>query len=128
MRSRYQSDNPWEERVGYARAVRSGPFVAVSGTTATAPDGSVVAVGDPGGQTREALEQIGRALEALGAGLSDVMRVRTYVIDIAQWPEVAAVLREHFDAERPASTMVEVSGLADPDHLVEVEVEAWVVE
>lgn len=112
------SGSPFEDQVGYSRAVRVGPLVAVAGTTA--PGDGVAA------QTRAALERIETALSDCGASLADVVRTRLFVTDIGRWPEVAAVHAEVFGAVRPAATMVEVSALIDPDLLVEIEVDAYV--
>jgi enamine deaminase RidA (YjgF/YER057c/UK114 family) len=121
---RFGSDNPWEATVGYCRAVRAGDHVHVAGTTATV-DGRVVGVGDPAEQTRVALRIIGDALTRAGASLADVVRTRMFVTDIAHWEAVGRAHGEVFGAVRPAATMVEVAALIDPDHLVEIEVDAY---
>lgn len=121
---RWGSGGPWEEAVGYSRVVRAGDWVHVAGTTATV-GGAVVGRGDPGEQTRVALGLIGAALERAGASLDQVVRTRLFVVDIADWEAVGRAHGEVFGAIRPVATMVEVARLIDPDHLVEIEAEAW---
>lgn len=120
------SGSPFESAVGYSRAVRVGPWVAVSGTTAALPGGGAVGGADIGAQTAEALRRIEAALLEAGASLSDVVRTRIFVTDIDRWPEVAEVHQRAFSAVRPASTMVEVSRLIDSALLVEIEADAVV--
>ena len=121
---RFGSDNPWEATVGYCRVVRAGDHVHVAGTTATV-DGAVVGVGDAAEQTRVALRIVAEALTRAGASLTDVVRTRMFVVDIADWEAVGRAHGEVFADFRPAATMVEVSALIDPDHLVEIEVDAY---
>ncbi|WP_247729082.1 RidA family protein [Halovivax limisalsi] len=123
-RQRVSSGTEWEDAVGYSRAVRAGDTVHVAGTTATGEDGAVVGVGDPGRQTRYALGLAIEALEETGATASDVVRTRLYVTDVDDWPEIGSAHAEYFGDVRPAATMVQVERLIDPDHLVEVELEA----
>ena len=125
-RKNISSGASWESIVGYSRAVRIGNHVWVAGTTATDDNGKVVGVGDAAAQTRYALQKIGRALEAAGVTFTDVVRTRTFVTDISQWEAIGRVHGEYFCDIRPAATMVEVSKLIDPDHLVEIEVDAFV--
>jgi enamine deaminase RidA (YjgF/YER057c/UK114 family) len=127
-RINYSTDTRWEPVVGYSRAVRVGPFVWVAGTTATGPDGRIVAPGDAAGQTRQILENVRAALERAGAKLTHVVRSRMYVRDVKDWEAVGRVHGEYFGSIRPAATMVEVSGLVDPDMLVEIEVDACVTD
>jgi enamine deaminase RidA (YjgF/YER057c/UK114 family) len=123
-RERVSSGTEWESTVGYSRAVRAGDALHVSGTTATDDDGAVVAPDDPYAQTVRAIENVETALSALDASLTDVVRTRLFVTDIEDWEAVGRAHGESFDAVRPATTMVQVERLIDPEMLVEVEVVA----
>lgn len=126
-RAHVHGGGPWEDRYGYARAVRVGAWIYVSGTTATDPDGGVLASGDAGAQAREIFRQIERALMLLGASMVDVVRTRMYAVDIAADADaISRVHAEVFGDVRPAATLVEVKALIDPEHRVEIEVEAYI--
>ncbi len=120
------SGSPYEPVVGYSRAVRVGDRVYVAGTTATGPDGAVVAPGDAYAQAAYALGIVERALAEAGATLADVVRTRMFVTDIGRWQEFGRAHGEAFAAVRPVTTMVEVSRLIDPAMLIEIEAEAVV--
>lgn len=117
-RRNVSSGSAFEMAVGYSRAVRTGPFVAVAGTTGVGADIA--------SQARDALRRIEVALQEAGASLSDVVRTRMYVTDISLWRDVGAVHAEVFGDIRPVATMVEVSALISPNLLVEIEVDAYV--
>lgn len=114
------SGSEFESTVGYSRAVRVGPYVAVAGTTGSGPAGDIAE------QTRDALRRIEIALNQAGAALTDVIRTRIFVTDISRWREVGAVHAEVFGEIRPVATMVEVSALIAPELMVEIEVDAYV--
>ncbi len=116
--------SPWEPLVGYSRAVRAGPHVWVAGTTATV-EGVVAHPGDAAAQTRTALAIIAGALAEAGAELRHVVRTRLYVTDISQWEAVGRAHGEVFGSVRPVTSMVQVAALIDPQHLVEIEAEAY---
>lgn len=121
---RRSSDSPFEDVVGYSRAVAAGDQVWVSGCTSVV-DGQVVHEGDMRAQAAQAIRVIETALAELGSGLADVVRTRIYVTDISRWREVAEAHRAAFGDVRPAATMVEVSALIDPGLLVEIEAVAY---
>ncbi|MGE3075336.1 MAG: RidA family protein [Dehalococcoidia bacterium] len=118
------SGGPWEERVGYSRAVRTGNHVFVSGTTSAEPDGTIFGAGDGYLQARRCFEIIERALRDAGAEMRHVVRTRMFVTDIGLWEEFGRAHGEFFRDIRPAATMVQVARLIDPDILIEIEVDA----
>jgi len=124
-RKNISSGAPWEDIVGYSRAVRIGNIIEVAGTTAM--DGeTLIGAGDPYAQTVFILNKMEAALKEAGASLSDVIRTKMYVTDISQWKEIGRAHGEFFKKIKPAATMVEVSALINPDLLIEIELSAVV--
>lgn len=124
-RKNISSDTAWESIVGYSRAVRIDNHIWVAGTTASDAAGNVIAKGNAAAQTRYILKKIEAALHDAGASLADVVRTRVFVTNIAEWEAIGRVHGEFFGEIRPASAMVEVAKLIDPEHLVEIEVDAY---
>lgn len=125
-RTTFSTGTPWEKSVGYSRTVKVGNQVFVSGTTASGEDGETIAVDDAEAQTRYIFQKIEAALTQAGAAITDVVRTRMFVTDISNWEPIGRVHGEIFADIRPAATMVEVSRLINPDHLIEIEVDAVV--
>lgn len=123
IRKNISGESPWEDIVGYSRAVRTGDIIEISGTTSVR-NGKVIAPGDLFLQTKEALTIIEEALIKAGSGLKDVIRTRMYVTDISQWEHAAKAHKEFFGEIKPAATMVEVQRLIHEDLVIEIEVSA----
>lgn len=124
MTQRFSSGGPYEQIIGYSRAAQAGPFVLVSGCTSVV-DGVVACPGDAYGQAQQAIRSIATVLQQAGLGLTEVVRTRIFVTDMSQWADVARAHQEAFGATPPASTLVQVAALMDPEMLVEIEADAY---
>ncbi len=123
-RYNYSSGAPWEEIVGYSRAVKIGNIIEVTGTVSVNEHNEIVGVGDAYAQTKYIIEKIAKVLEQAGSGLKDVVRTRMFVTDISLWEEYGRAHGEFFSVIKPCTTMVEVKALIAPEYLIEIEASA----
>jgi len=126
-RYNYSSGAPWEDRVGYSRAVKVGNTIEVTGTVALNEQNEVVGAGDAYAQTKFILEKIAKVLETAGSNVKDVVRTRLFVTDISRWEEYGRAHGEVFRDIRPCTTMVEVKALIAPEYLIEIEATAILI-
>lgn len=118
--------NPMENIVGFSRAVRVGPYIAVGGTAPVGPDGKTVGIGDAAKQAERCFEIVGEALERAGSGWHDVVRTRLILTDIEDWKAAVEVRKRFCRAAKPVDTIMQVSRFVNPEWLVEIEVDAVV--
>ena len=123
-RVNYSSGAKWEDIVGYSRAVRIGNLIEVTGTVAVDENNLLVAKDDAYGQTKFIIEKIQKVLGKAGGSLKDVVRTRMFVTDISRWEEYGKAHGEFFKEIKPATSMIEVSGLIAPEYLIEIEATA----
>ncbi len=123
-RTNYSSGAPWEEIVGYSRAVRIGSTIEITGTVAADENGNVVGIGDPYAQTKFILQKIEKVLAQAGATMNDVVRTRMFVTDISQWKEYGRAHSEIFQIIKPCTSMIEISKLIEPEYMIEIEATA----
>ena len=127
-RQNISTESPYEDKIGFSRAVRCGQWLAVSGTAPIKPDGATAGIGDTYEQTRCCLQIIEAAIKAAGATLSDVIRTRVMLTDIANWLEAGRAHVEFFKNIKPACTFVEVKGFVNKEWLVEIEADCCIEE
>ncbi|MBG6133433.1 enamine deaminase RidA (YjgF/YER057c/UK114 family) [Aquimarina sp. EL_43] len=125
-RKNVSSGSPWEDIVGYSRAVKVGNIIEVSGTTATGKDGNIIGIDNPYLQTKTIIETAKNVLEEMGYSLDNVIRTRIYTTDISQWEAIGKAHGEYFGTIKPTTAMVEIAKLINPDMLVEIEFTAIV--
>ena len=116
--------NPLEDKIGFSRAVKVGPYISIGGTAPVGENGKTVGIGDPAAQTRRCLEIIKAALESAGSGLEDVVRTRIILTRIEDWEEVVKVRAEYFKKIKPVDTVMQITRFINPDWLVEIEADA----
>lgn len=120
-RKNISSGSPWEDIVGYSRAVKVGNIIEIAGTTATGKEGNIIGIDDPYLQTKTIIETAKNVLENMGYSLDNVIRTRIYTTDISQWEAIGKAHGEYFGTIKPATAMVEIAKLINPDMLVEIE-------
>jgi enamine deaminase RidA (YjgF/YER057c/UK114 family) len=126
IRKLISSGSPYEDIIGFSRAVRVGPYISIGGTAPIDIDGNTVGIGDVSVQTRQCIETIKIALEKAGSGLNDVIRTRMLLTNIKDWKEAAEVRASYFKGIKPVDTIMQVTRFINPDWLVEIEVDAIV--